>query len=164
MRTLLCLALGVALGLAGARGARADEEKVPLDKVPKEVMDAIKARFPGAKLQGASTEKENGKTVYEISLTYKNHHHDVTVQPDGKILEIEREIPAKDLPKAVTEALAEKYPKATYKKAEELSKGNAKPHAYEILLVTAEKKTVEVVVNPDGKITKEEKKGKKDDD
>src|SRR3954469_2995565 len=49
MRTLTCLALAVTLGLAGARVTRADEEKVPLDKVPGEVIDAVKARFPGAK-------------------------------------------------------------------------------------------------------------------
>src|SRR5437660_12809324 len=115
MRRLAWLTLAVITGLVVGRGVRADEEKVPLEKVPKEVMDAVKARFPGAKLHGASTEKEDGKTVYEISLTYKDHHHDVTLQPDGKIVSIEREIAAKDLPKAVAEALAAKYPKATYK-------------------------------------------------
>ncbi|MBI1917520.1 MAG: PepSY-like domain-containing protein [Planctomycetes bacterium] len=164
MQRLTWLALAVTLGLAEARTARADEEKVPLDKVPKEVMDAVKGRFPGAKLLGASKEKEDGKTVYEISLTYKNHHHDVTVQPDGKVLGIERELPAKDLPKAVAEALAAKYPKATYKTVEELLKGDGKLKGYEVLLVTAEKKTLEVVLDPDGKVLKEEKKGKKDDD
>ena len=124
MRTLMWLALVVPVGLFGARGARADEEKVPLEKLPKKVMEAVKDRFPGAKLLGATTEKEDGKTVYEVSLTYKDHHHDVTLQPDGKIVSIEREIPAKDLPRAVAEALAAKYPKATYKIIEELLKAH----------------------------------------
>jgi len=163
MRSLIWLEVAVVLGLGGAGGARADEEKVPLAKVPKEVMDAVKARFEGAKLLGASTEKEDGKTVYEVSLTYKGHHHDVTVQPDGKIISIERTIPAKDLPKAVAEALAAKYPKATYKTVEELLKGDGKLHAYEVLLETAEKKKLEVVLDPDGKVLKVEKKGKDDD-
>ena len=163
MRTLTWLAVAVVLGLFGARGARADEEKVPLDKVPREVMEAVKARFPGAKLHGASTEKEDGKTVYEISLTYKDHHHDVTLQTDGKIVSIERTIPAKDLPKPVAEALEARYSKATYKIIEELLKGDGKLYGYEVLLITAKKKKLEVVLDPDGKIVKEEKKGKDDD-
>jgi uncharacterized membrane protein YkoI len=134
--------------------------KVPLDKVPRKVLDAIKARFPGAKLLSASTENEDGKTVYEISLTYKDHHHDVTLQPDGTLLGIEREILAKELPKVVAEALAAKYPKATYKTVEELLKGDGQLYAYEILLVTPEKEKVEVVLDLNGKITKEEKKDK----
>lgn len=142
-------------------GARADEEKVSLDKVPKAVMDSVKARFPGAKLLGASTEKDGDKVVYEMSLTYKKHHHDVTVQPDGKILDIEKEIARKDLPKAVRETLAAKYAKADYKRVEELSKGDGKIHAYEVLLITGDT-VVEVVLDPAGKILKEEKKKKRE--
>src|SRR5262249_17356136 len=151
---LIWFAVAVVLGLAGVGAARADEEKVPLEKVPKAVMDAVKARFEGAKLLGATTEKEDGKTVYEVSLTYKGHHHDGTLQTDGKILSIERTIPAKDLPNAAAEALAAKSPKATYKIVEELLKGDGKLHAYEALLVTADKKKLEVVLDPDGKVLK----------
>ena len=139
--------------------ARADEEKVPLNKVPKAVMDSVKARFPGAKLLGASTEKEGGKTVYEVSLTYKKHHVDVTAQPDGKLLDIEKEIARKDLPKAVSETLAAKYGKAKYKRVEELSKANGKVHGYEVLLTT-NGMTIEVVLSPAGKILREEKQKK----
>ena len=61
MRTLTWLAVAVVLGLFGTRGARADEEKVPLDKVPKEVMEAVKARFPGAKLHGATRRRRTAR-------------------------------------------------------------------------------------------------------
>jgi hypothetical protein len=143
-------------------GARAGEEKIKLDKVPKAVMDAVKAKFPGAKLLGASTEKEGDKVVYEISLTYKKHHHDVTLEADGKIVSIEREIAFKDLPKVVSEALEAKYPKANYKIVEELIKGDGTLHGYEVLLMTADT-TVEVVLDLKGKILKEEKKEPKKD-
>jgi uncharacterized membrane protein YkoI len=141
--------------------APAQEQKVALDKVPKAVMDAVNAKFQGAKLLGASTEKEGDKTVYEISLTYKGHHHDVSLEADGKIVSIEREIPFKDLPSAVRDALEAKYPKAKHKVTEELRKGDGMLHAYEVLLITTADETVEVVLDTQGKILKEEKKAKK---
>lgn len=154
----LAMRLGIALVagflVVGAL-ARADEEKVPLDKVPKAVMDAVKAKFPGAQIQNAATEKEEGKTVYELSLMYQKHHYDVTLTAEGKITDVEKQIDAKNLPKAVAQALETKYPKATYRRVEELSKGDDKVTAYEVLLVTTGKKTFEVELDPKGKIIKE---------
>jgi hypothetical protein len=67
------------------------------------------------------------------------------------------------MPKVVTEALEAKYPQATYKMIEEVIKvkdGEEKLEYYEVLLVTAEKKKLEVSVSPKGKITKVEDKSK----
>jgi hypothetical protein len=138
---------------------RADEEKVPLDKVPQAVKDAVKKKFPKEEMVSASTEKdEAGKQVYEIQLkTSKKQNIDVTVTPEGKIVLVEKEIDAKELPKAVAMAMFNKYPKATVKLAEELSKDD-KITAYEMIIVTADKKTLEVEFAPDGKFVKEEEK------
>jgi uncharacterized membrane protein YkoI len=157
------LVLGVALGLlslAAARAADEGEKKVPLDKVPKAVLDAVKAKFEGADIKGASTEKEDGKLVYEISLVHKGRKTDVTLTPEGKIVSVEKEIKTDELPKAVAEALESKYPKAKIKLAEEVSEGGK--IKYEVLLETADKGTVEVVFDPSGKVEKEEKKEKKE--
>jgi hypothetical protein len=154
------LAVGVAVLAVAVVCARADEEKVPLDKVPKAVMDAVKKKFPKAEVSGASTEKEDGKTVYEMSLKLDKKNIDVTVTPEGKITLVEKEIDAKDLPKAVASALEAKYPKAKIELAEELSKED-KVTAYEIVIVTAEKKKFEVEFAPDGKFVKEEEKKEK---
>jgi uncharacterized membrane protein YkoI len=141
---------------------RADEEKVALDKVPKPVLDAVKAKFPKAELKGAAKEIKDGKTLYEISLQYQDTNYSVVFTPEGKITLIEKVIAAKTLPKAVTRALEAKYPKATIKLAEELSDGN-KVTAYEVVLVTADKKEVKVELDPTGKDLKEEGKGKEED-
>jgi uncharacterized membrane protein YkoI len=143
-------------------GVRAAEEKVPLDKVPKAVLTAVKAKFSGAKLTGASTEKEDGKVVYEIALTYKKHKYDVTVTPDGKITAIEKEITVKQLPKPVASALAKKYRGATIEKVEEVTKGETV--TYEVHLVAGKKKRkLELVFDPSGKLLKkEEEKEEKD--
>lgn len=157
------MALGLLLLVAVARSQEEQqEEKVPLDKVPKPVMEAVKARFKDAKVTGASKETEDGKLVYEVTIKDKNQNIDVTLTPEGEILEIEKEIAAKDLPKVVAKALADKYPKATYKIVEEIFKVEKKQEKlayYEVLLTTADKKRLEVQVTAEGKIVKEEKGG-----
>jgi uncharacterized membrane protein YkoI len=146
--------LGVAVLATAARG---DEEKIPLDKVPKAVLDAVKAKFPDVKLSEASKEKEDGKTIYELAFTYKDYKYEVEFEEDGTIIAIDKQIEAKELPKAVAKALEEKYPKATYKVIEEVTKKD-KIAYYEVELVTADKKGIEVEIDPSGKILKEEKK------
>ena len=161
IRTWACLT--ALLGLAVlAQAVRADdEEKVALDKLPKAVVDAVKARFPDAEMKGASKEVEGGKTTYEVSIKNKKDEIDVELTAEGEITAIEKEIDAKDLPKAVSKALEEKYPKAEYKEVEEVTKVDKKTEKlayYEVQLKTAEKKKFEVQVDPDGKILNEEKK------
>ena len=147
-----------------AQSVRADEEKVPLDKVPEAVLEAAKKRFPKAETVGASKETEDGKTVYEVELKEGGKTIDVTLTPEGVITVIEKEIDAKDLPKAVAESLAKEYPKATFKIVEEVTAvKDAKEVVdfYEVLLVTPDKKTIEVQIATDGKVKKVEEKKEK---
>jgi uncharacterized membrane protein YkoI len=152
------LAVSVVVGVLVGVAAVADdakEEKVPLDKVPKAVLKAVKSKFKGAELVGAQTEKDNGKLLYEINLKDKGQKIDVSVTPEGKIVSIEKTLAAKDLPRPVKQAIDRKYPKAECKRIEELTEDGKT--SYEVLLVTADKKKIEVVLDPDGKILKEEK-------
>jgi len=155
-------ALGVTIVLAVfVSFAGADEEKVPLDKVPAKVLDAVKTKFPRAELVKASKEKENNETIYEVAIKNEGQNIDVSLKEDGTIIEVEKEIKAEDLPKVVADALKEKYGKVAYKKAEEVIKKD-KLEYYEVLFETAENKRFEVEVSPEGKIMKEEEKKKKD--
>ena len=61
--TLCGLSAAVAL-VALATQAPAQEEKVALDKVPKPVLEAVKARFKDAKVTDSSKETEKGKVIY----------------------------------------------------------------------------------------------------
>jgi hypothetical protein len=140
---------------------RADEEKVPLDKVPKAALKAVKDKYPRAKLLGADKEKENGKTVYEIQIEYKDHNIDVTVTPEGKILSAEKTIKEREVPEAVTKAFKAKYPKAKIKKIEEISKDADQVTAYEYLIEFGKKK-LEVKFDPKGKFLAEENKDKEE--
>lgn len=165
MRALVTVAVCL---LVFAAPVRADEEKVPLEKVPKAVLEAAKKRFLKAEVVGASKETEKDKTVYEVELKQDGKTIDVTLTPEGVITTIEQQIDAKDLPKPVAESLEKKYPKATYKIVEAVyavKDGKESLDFYEALLVTAEKKEIEVQVLPDGKIkAEEEKKPEKKDE
>jgi len=146
----------------GSLAVRADEEeKVPLDNLPRAVLAAVKAKFPDAELIGAEKEKEDGKVMYEVQFKLKGSKYEVMVTPEGKITVVEKEIAAKDLPRAIADAIESRYPKATVQKAEEISKED-KVTVYEVLLVTTDKKKVEAVFEPAGKFLKEEKKDEKE--
>jgi uncharacterized membrane protein YkoI len=163
MRAFLVAAM---FGIVAGPVARADEEKVPLDKVPAAVSAAVKKRFPKAEVLQASKEVEDGKTMYEVTVKDAGRKMDVSLTADGKLASIEKEITAKELPRKVAAALAAKYPGAKYETLEEVIhvKDGAETLAYyEALVTTADKKKVEVEVTADGEIKKtEEKTGKKD--
>ena len=149
--------------------AQVKEEKVPLDKVPRAVMDAVKKRFPQGKPVEATTEPdENKKTVFEVTLDQDGKKIDVIVTPAGAITLIEKEIDARALPRAVAATLTTKYPNSTYKIVEEgikVTDGREATDFYEVLLETADKKQKwEVKLTPDGKVlATEDKTNEKDD-
>ena len=76
--------LGLCLSVAMAR---ADEEKIPLDKVPTPVLRAFKAKFPAATIKGAIKETEKDKVAYEVAVkTPDGKSVEVEVSKDGKVL------------------------------------------------------------------------------
>lgn len=151
--------MGILLFLVTA--AYAGEEKVPFDKVPKPVMEAVKARFKDSVVSGVAKEmNDEGKLVYEVSLKVEGQNIDVILTPEGVMRLIEKTIPDKNLPGAVAKALEHKYPKATYKRLEEIFNVEGKNETlayYEAQLVTAKKRKLEVELSVEGKILKESK-------
>jgi uncharacterized membrane protein YkoI len=157
------------LGLVGlGSGAVAQETQIKLDDVPKAVMDSAKAKFPGAKMRDASKETEDGKTVFELSMTHEDHKMDVSFEEDGTLVLVETEVAENDLPAAVLGAVKDKYPGAKIKLVESVKKGpELKKEAdyYEFHLTTADKKSAEVEVDSNGKILKTDvKKAQEKDD
>lgn len=149
--------------------AAADEKdkKVDLDKVPKAVREAVKARFPAGEVTSVEKETADGKVVYDIELKEKGRKYEMDIQEDGTVLEIEKEVPLKDLPKAVTDAIEAKYPKAKVTEVMEVNKVAGKketPIHYEATIDTADKKGLEVIVSLDGKSVKTEDEVKKEEE
>lgn len=170
MRTALLLATAVGLAAAGAltAGALTAEEPLPLDKLPKPVLEAVKKRFPTAEWKDGSKEPdENGQAMYEVSAKLEGRNLDVTVTADGAVTLIEREVPADKLPKAVAAGFEAEHPKATFKIVETVTKvadGKETLDYYEALVETADKKLFEVEILPDGKFKGETEKTPGDKD
>ncbi len=162
MRAILgWLMVFASAGLVAAAVARRDEETVPLDRVPKAAMDAVKGRFAGAEMMEAVKEI---KTFYEVTLKHNGQKMDITIE-EGDIVCIEKTIKESELPAAVANVLKDKYPNAKYKIVEQVIKVEKKDERapfFEVLLETADKKLVEVLINPEAKIIHEEAKTEKD--
>jgi Putative beta-lactamase-inhibitor-like, PepSY-like len=146
-----CALLGLVMILPSVR---ADDEKVPLDKVPAQIMTAVKGRFPGSTLTSVTKEKANNEVVFDVELKHEGRKYEMDIKENGTILEIEKQVDQKDLPAVVAKALEDKYPKATIEEIMEVNKVTGKeekPDHYEITITTADKKKLEVEVSLDGK-------------
>jgi uncharacterized membrane protein YkoI len=119
----------------------------------------VKSKFPAGELTAAEKETKEGKTTYEITLKNKGKNIDVALTSEGKIKQIETTLAIADLPKPVARAIEAKYPAATVKKAEEILeyKGEEETKKYEVVVATDDKKSLEVVLSPEGKILETEK-------
>jgi hypothetical protein len=133
--------------------AEAKEEEVPLDKVPKVVITSVKKKFPEANLQGAARHMEDKQLYYELLIKQKGHEIYVICEAAGKIVEIDREINPKDLPRAVFDALKKQYGKANILSIEEVTEGDEITYA---VILKQNKKTLHVVFDPKGKAIEEE--------
>jgi uncharacterized membrane protein YkoI len=143
---MVAFAAGI-LVLAGS--ASAQEKKIKRSDLPPAVEKTVAAQSVGATIQGFSTEKENGQTLYEVEMTVNGHSKDVSMTADGSIVEVEEQVALDSLSPEVKAGLQAKAGSGKILKVESLTKKN-KLVAYEAKVETNGKKS-EVQVGPDGK-------------
>ena len=124
----MCRAIGfrvfATVALASlAMTARADEDWLPLEEVPKAVMKSVRGRFPEARLKQASKETDDGRVHYEIRLRHGGHDYDVTLKDSGAFVEIEESLSPAELPESVTDAITARYANAQIGRAERITRG-----------------------------------------
>ena len=159
MRNMIGLAVVVVMVTASGI-ARADDN-VPVEKLPKAVVDTLKKRFPKGELTKASKSGEGDKTTYEVSVKEGTLKADVDLTAAGAITGMEKQIAAADLPKVIAAAVKAKQPKGTVKTCEEViavKDGKEVLEYYEVVVETPDKKTVELEIEKDGKVRKENAK------
>src|SRR5437660_7744686 len=93
------------VGIAMASGSIAADKKITRAQLPAAVERTVAQQSQGAVIQGFSTETEAGKTVYEMQLTVNGHGKDISMDPQGNILEIEEEVALLSLPADVQAGL-----------------------------------------------------------
>lgn len=131
-----------------ATRAGAQEKQLKRSDLPPAVQKTADAQSAGATVRGYSSETEDGQLEYEVALTVRGHGRDVTIAPDGSVLEIEEEIALDSLPAAVRAGLLQKAGSGKITKVESLTKRGA--IAYEARVLTGTKRS-EIQVGPDGR-------------
>jgi len=147
--TTMKLAGSIALALLFALGASAQEKKVKKSDLPAAVQKTADEQSKGATVKSYGSETEDGKLIYEVQLTVNGHSKDVSISPEGAVLEVEEEVAMDSLPAEVREGLKQKAGTGKIAKVESLTK-QGKLVAYEAQVRTNGKKS-EVQVGPDGK-------------
>ncbi len=141
--------LAACLIALGAPALHASEKSIPRAQLPAAVQKTADEQSKGATIKRYIMDNEGGKPEYEVEMNANGHSKDVTIAPDGTLLEVEEQVELSSLPPAVAEGLKLKAGKGTITMVESLTK---KEHivAYEAQVVTAGKRS-EVQVGPDGK-------------
>ncbi|HEX9393588.1 MAG TPA: hypothetical protein VF923_02980 [Gemmatimonadales bacterium] len=137
------------LTFAVAAQAAAQDKKLKRSDLPPAVGKTADAQSAGATVRGYSSETEDGQLSYEVALTVNGHARDVSIAPDGTVLEIEEEVAFDSLPAAVRAGLTQAAGAGKIGKVESLTKKGAIV-AYEAHVLTGTKRS-EVQVGPDGK-------------
>jgi hypothetical protein len=136
--------------------ALSQEKKIHKNDLPQAVLSAFEKAYPKATIKGLSTEVEEGKTYFEIESVDGKISRDLLYLADGSVAEIEEGVSTADLPSTVKATLHKEYPKGKVVKAEKTTKGTAV--TYE-MKVSSGKTTAELVIDPAGKVIKNEKAG-----
>jgi uncharacterized membrane protein YkoI len=134
----------------------AGEEKVKPQDLPQAVKVGVERKYPKAEITGAEKGEEDGQQIYEVSIKSENRNIDVTFNPKGEILSIEKTLLESERPAALIQSLNAKYPHATVKLIEEVWEKD-KMTGYEATIVTADKKSMELDFDPHGKLIEDKK-------
>ncbi len=137
------------LTFAMASQSSAQEKRLKRSDLPLAVQKTADEQSAGATVLGYSSETEEGQLAYEVALTVRGHGRDVTIAPDGTILEIEEEVALASLPDAVRTGLMRAAGSGKILKVESLTKRGAIV-AYEAQVRTGTKRS-DVQVDPDGR-------------
>lgn len=127
----------------------AQEKKLQKSDLPAAVQKTADEQAKGATVKGYSSEKEDGKLIYEVQLTVNGKSRDVSIDSAGAVIEIEDQVAFDSLPTAVQDGLKKKAAAGKVLSVESLTK-KGKLVAYEAVVQTGTKKK-EIQVGPDGK-------------
>jgi uncharacterized membrane protein YkoI len=140
--------LSLIAGLAVLTTAQAQEKKIKREELPAAVEKTVTEQSQGATIKGFSTEIDEGKRLYEVELTVNGHSKDISMDKDGKIVEVEEEVAMDSLSPEVKAGFTKAAGSGTITKVESLTKGG-KLVAYEAAVKNGPKHS-EVQVGPNG--------------
>jgi hypothetical protein len=137
----------LAVALVAMVNASIAEERVKKSDLPAVVQKAADAQSADATVLGYTKDKEHGRVEYKVQLMVGGHTKDVTIDPQGTVLEVEEQVAADELPANVFHGLSAQASKGKIAKVESLTK-HGRIVAYEAQVIGG--KHAEIQVGPDG--------------
>lgn len=144
MNTRMLVTAVALIALSGT--AQAADQKITLQNLPPAVKATVDAESKGATVKGISSEKENGKTVYELETLLNGRTRDLMIDAAGKVYLVEEQLDIDKAPPAVKAALEAKGKVVTLESVMENGKTR-----YEGQVQTKAGKKVAFEVDADGK-------------
>lgn len=142
---LAILGLGILTVIPAAWAA---EERLSRKDLPAAVRETADDQSRDAIVRSYSRDNEGGKLAYEVAMTVNGHRRDVSIAPDGQLLEIEDEVSFDTLPKKVRAGLQIRARGGKIGKVESITKHGSLV-AYEAQIIRAGKRS-EIQVGPEG--------------
>ena len=109
----------------------------------------MREQSKGATVRGLAKEMKDGQTFYEVSLNVSGHNKDVLMDPGGRVVEVEEQVPLNSLPEAAKAEITRRAGKGRILMVESITKDDALV-GYEAHVRTGRRIT-EIKVTPDGK-------------
>jgi len=154
MKKGLLVVLGGAVTLSICTGiSRASEKRVNYGDLPPAVKETVQRETQGATVKGYSKEVENGRIEYEVEMVLHGKSRDVSIDPSGKVIEIEQEVPIDAIPAPAMAAIQKEAAGGSIGKIEEVKSDSET--AYEAH-VSDHGKHREVRVHADGSAAPEQ--------
>lgn len=144
----MMFAAGTAL-IALAASGYASEKPIRRADLPSAVQKTAAEQSKGATVRRYVKDNEDGRLEYEVEMTADGHSKDISIAPDGMLLEIEEQVELNSLPAKVEQGLQSRAGRGTITKVESITK-HGKVVAYEAQVRTSGKHS-EIQVGPDGR-------------
>jgi hypothetical protein len=109
--------------IAGVTTSPAAEKPVNKADLPKPVQQTVERESTGAEVVELSSEVERGKTTYEVAMKVNGHSRDVSVDAEGRVVEVEEEVELASLPADVRFAIERNAGNGRVVKVEAVIKG-----------------------------------------
>jgi uncharacterized membrane protein YkoI len=148
MKNSFSIAVANAVALLLCSGsAYAGEKRVHFSELPPAVQKTAQAESQGATVKGYSKEVEHGKLTYEVEMVVNGKPRDVSIDPSGKVVEVEQEVSLESVPAAALTAIQREAKGGSVAKVEEVKSDSETAYEAQIL---SNGKQREVRVHADG--------------
>lgn len=127
------------------------EYHVDPDEVPEDVLDAMKALYPGGTVTGAEKERMGGTLYYEVVMEVDGRTVEAMFLPDGTLYMQEVETDAQKVPQPVKDAISNRFGTIKVTSWERLSDAQGKIVAYHAKFAQGSR-NLKVAVSPVGDI------------